>query len=76
MDKLYDIKEKLCEELEEYARKQELGAGDLEVLHKLTDTIKNIDKIAMLEGEEGYPAMRRLHGALGLYARAGGSKAT
>lgn len=54
MDKLYDIKEKLCEELEEYARKQELGAGDLEVLHKLTDTIKNIDKIAMLEGEDGY----------------------
>lgn len=54
MEKLYDIKEKLCEELEEYARKQELGAGDLEVLHKLTDTIKNIDKIAMLEGEDGY----------------------
>ena len=59
MDKLYDIKEKLCEELEEYARKQELGAGDLEVLHKLTDTIKNIDKIAMLEGEEGYPSQVR-----------------
>ena len=32
--------------------------------------------IRRLEGEEGYPAMRRLHGALGLYARAGGSKAT
>lgn len=54
MEKLYDIKEKLCEELEEYARKQELGAGDLEVLHKLTDTIKNIDKISMLEGDDGY----------------------
>lgn len=54
MEKLYDIKEKLCEELEEYARKQELGAGDLEVLHKLTDTIKNIDKICMLEEEGGY----------------------
>lgn len=54
MEKLYDIKDKLCEELEEYARKQELGAGDLEVLHKLTDTIKNIDKIVMLEGEDGY----------------------
>ncbi len=54
MEKLYDIKDKLCEELEEYARKPELGAGDLEVLHKLTDTIKNIDKICMLEDEEGY----------------------
>lgn len=54
MEKLYDIKEKLCEELEEYARKQDLGAGDLEVIHKLTDTIKNIDKICMLEDKESY----------------------
>lgn len=54
MEKLYDLKEKLFEELEEFARKQELGAGDLEVLHKLTDTIKNIDKICLLEEEGGY----------------------
>lgn len=54
MEKLYDLKEKLCEELEEYARKQDMGAGDLEVIHKLTDTIKNIDKICMLEDEGGY----------------------
>ena len=54
MEKLYDIKDKLCEELEEYARKQDLGAGDLEVIHKLTDTIKNIDKICMIEEGEGY----------------------
>ena len=53
MEKLYDLKEKLCEELEEYARKQDIGAGDLEAIHKLTDTIKNIDKIEMLE-EDGY----------------------
>jgi len=31
-----------------------MGAGDLEVIHKLTDTIKNIDKICMLEEEGGY----------------------
>ena len=54
MEKLYDLKEKLCEELEDFARKQEMGAGDLEVIHKLTDTIKNIDKICMLEEEGGY----------------------
>lgn len=54
MEKLYDLKDKLCEELEEFARKQEMGAGDLEVIHKLTDTIKNIDKICMLEEEGGY----------------------
>ena len=50
MDKLRD---KLCDELEEIARKGELGAGDLEIVHKLTDTIKNLDKIEMLE-DGGY----------------------
>jgi len=48
------LKEKLWEELEEIARKPEMGAGDLELAHKLTDTIKNIDKICMLEDSEGY----------------------
>ena len=52
MEKLYDLKEKLCMELDEIARKPEMSAGDLEAVHKLTDTIKNIDKICMLEGEE------------------------
>lgn len=51
MDK---FKEKLWEELEEVARKPELGAGDLELAHKLSDTIKNLDKICLLEGDGGY----------------------
>lgn len=46
------LKEKLFEELDEISRKPEMGAGDLEVIHKLTDTIKNIDKICMLEDGE------------------------
>ena len=51
---MHELKEKLCEELEEIARKGDLGAGDLEIVHKLTDTIKNIDKIEMLEEDDGY----------------------
>ena len=51
MDKLRD---KLCDELDEIARKPEMSAGDLETAHKLTDTIKNIDKIAMPEEDGGY----------------------
>lgn len=43
----------LCYELDDIAEKGELSAGSLETLHKLTDTIKNIDKIEMLE-ENGY----------------------
>ena len=51
MDKLRD---KLCDELDEIARKPEMGAGDLEIIHKLTDTIKNLGKIEMLEEDGGY----------------------
>lgn len=86
MEKLYDLKDKLCEELEEFARKQEMGAGDLEVIHKLTDTIKNIDKICMLEEKGGYSeavdggdygrgssyANRGKHYVRGHYSREGG----
>ena len=54
MKALYDLKEKLNDELKEIARKPEMGAGDLELVHKLTDTIKNIDKICALEEDGGY----------------------
>lgn len=54
MKALYDLKDKLCIELDEIAEKSDLSAGDIETIHKLTDTIKNIDKIAVLESEEGY----------------------
>ena len=53
MEYMHELKEKLCDELDEIARKGELGAGDLEIIHKLTDTIKNLDKIEMLE-DGGY----------------------
>ncbi len=53
MKALEDLRETLCKELDEIARKPEMSAGDLEAVHKLTDTIKNIDKICMLE-EGGY----------------------
>ena len=53
MEYMHDLKDKLCKELEEIARKPEMSAGDLEAVHKLTDTIKNLDKIEMLE-DGGY----------------------
>lgn len=55
MKMLEDLHYKLCKELEEIAGKNELGAGDLEIIHKLTDTLKNIDKIKYLEDDkDGY----------------------
>lgn len=53
MKEWHDLKDMLCKELEEYARKGKMSAGDLETIHKLTDTIKNLDKIKMLEEEDG-----------------------
>lgn len=52
MKNLEKIKDKLMGELDELARKPEMSAGDLETIHKLTDTVKNIDKICMYEDTE------------------------
>ena len=57
MKSMYDLRDMLCKELEEITRKGELGAGDLDIVHKLTETIKNIDKIEAME-EDGYSSRR------------------
>lgn len=52
MRAMYDLRKTLCGELEKIADKREISAGDLEAAHKLTDTIKNIDKIIKLNEPE------------------------
>lgn len=70
MKALYDLKNMLCEELDKIAKKRELTAGSLETVHKLTDTIKNIDKILMLEeDDEGYSERGRRRDSMGRYSR-------
>ena len=58
MHYMHDLKDLLCAELEDYAEKGKksgkMSMGDLDSIHKLTDTVKNILKIDMLEGESGY----------------------
>ena len=49
---LYKLKDMLCQELDEIADKGDLGAGDLDIAHKLTDTVKNIYKIEALSGQQ------------------------
>ena len=68
MQSMYELREMLCRELDELTRKGELGAGDLDSAHKLTDTIKNIDKIDRLE-DEGYS--RGMDYSRGRYSRDG-----
>ena len=58
MHYMHDLKDLLCAELEDYAEKGKksgkMSMGDLDSIHKLTDTVKNILKIDMLESESGY----------------------
>ena len=58
MEYIEKIKKMLCKELDEFAMKGKLTMADLEAVHKLTDTVKNLDKIAMLEESEGYSEAR------------------
>lgn len=54
MKELYELREKLCDELKGYGKK-ELSAGSLDVVDKLAHTVKNLDKIIGFDGEySGY----------------------
>lgn len=52
MHKLHELKEMLCEELEEYASKGKLDVGGLDIVDKLAHAVKNLDKI--IEVDSGY----------------------
>ena len=58
MEYIEKIKKMLCKELDEYAMKQKISGADLDMIWKLTDTVKNLDKISMLEESEGYSEAR------------------
>lgn len=70
MKELYEIKDRLCDELKEYANK-EMSAGALDVIDKLTHTLKNLDKV--IEGYEGEEYSNRSYSrgrdARGRYSR-------
>lgn len=73
MHELYELKEKLCEELEEYGRKGELSTGSLEVIDKLAHTVKNLDKIIEAYEDDEYSSRGGSYddGMGGSYARGG-----
>lgn len=53
MRHMENLKETLCADIDELAKKSKLTSSDVETLYKLTDIVKNLDKIKMLE-DEGY----------------------
>ena len=54
MQAIYDLKETLCRELEEYGHKDKLDVGDLDIVDKLAHATKNLDKIIECFEEEEY----------------------
>lgn len=48
-----ELKDMLCDKLDEQ-RREKLTSQSLDVIHKLTDTIKNLSKIEMLEEASEY----------------------
>lgn len=50
---LEDLREATCKELERFAKGGEITSNNLDKIQKLTDIVKNIDKIEMLE-DGGY----------------------
>lgn len=79
MEYMEKIKKMLCNELEEFSEQRTFSVADLDKIQKISDTIKNIDKIGMLENDgysEHYPyyggssySRRGTHYVRGHYSR-------
>lgn len=71
MHYMHDLKDLLCAELEDFAEKGKksgkMSMGDLDSIHKLTDTVKNIMKIDVLKEEAGYSEDGRYMGEGRIY---------
>ena len=69
MHELYELKDRLLQELEEYGKK-ELSAGTLDVVDKLAHAVKNLCKIIeMKEDEDEDSGEYRMRPMGGSYAR-------
>lgn len=51
MEYLHELKDMLCEELEKVAKRGELTTGNLDIVQKLTHSLKSIEAIIAMEEE-------------------------
>lgn len=58
MHELYELKDMLCSELEEYGGKNEITAASLDIIDKLAHAVKNIDKIIEMSEDDGGKSYR------------------
>lgn len=73
---LHEVREMLCEELEKISEEGKLSAGTLDLVDKLTHSIKSIDTIIAMDSygeysEEGSSYARRKRDSMGRYSREG-----
>lgn len=67
-----ELCEMLCEEIRKIQNKTDITAGDLETLHKLAATVKNLERISSHSANEYSAAGRRgRYAARGRYSRSG-----
>lgn len=70
MKYLEELREAACKELERFGKSGEITINNIDKIHKLTDIVKNIDKIEMLEDDgysEGWMGEGKIYGTS--YAR-------
>lgn len=71
MAKYEELKDMLCEELDRITKKGELSPGSLDIVDKLTHSIKSIDTIVAMEdsGYSGTGYTYRRRDSMGRYSR-------
>ena len=73
MQKMEELRDMLCEELDKITKKGELSAGSLDVVDKITHSIKSIDTIMAMNGySNGYSnrnSYARRRDSMGRYSR-------
>lgn len=68
MKELYELREKLCDELKDYSKK-DVSANSLDLVDKLAHTVKNLDKIIDKYADEGYSGRYSMYEPTRSYAR-------
>lgn len=63
---MYDVKEMLCAELDQYARKGGVARTDLEPIERITTSIKNLMKITEMEESGSSYGDWRANGSYGM----------
>lgn len=74
MHGIYELKERLCDELEEYGQKEDLDVGTLDVVDKLSRTVKNLGKVIDKYEESEYSYDGGTTHSDGMYSRARGGR--